>query len=81
MNSSQLRDLSDGLPNWNYSPDIQYKPGTENGVPDLLSRRAGPNSTAGDGAIKPQFLYTTPLFYDSDWPQFYKEDMSRISNA
>ena len=42
-----------------YNPDIQYKPGKDNTVPDLLSRRDSPHCTPAETSIEPRYLYTT----------------------
>jgi hypothetical protein len=45
-----------------YDPDIQYKPGKENEVPDVLSRRDEPEGSLADKSLEPQSLCTLPLF-------------------
>ena len=40
-----------------YDPDIQYKPGKENIIPDLLSRRDGPGCIPAAQSVKPKYLY------------------------
>jgi hypothetical protein len=70
-----------------YSPKIIYKKGTDNIIPDLLSRRDGPNCNPAEKSIEPKYLYesyeicaTTVLNTKSetdlsdpvkDWPLFY----------
>ncbi|KAG2215853.1 hypothetical protein INT45_013897 [Circinella minor] len=54
-----------------YDPDIQYKPGHENHVPDLLSRRDGPNCTTDTQPLEPNYLYALKAIQESDWPKFY----------
>ena len=54
-----------------YDPDIQYKPGRENHVPDLLSRRDGPNCTTDTQPLEPNYLYALKAIQESDWPKFY----------
>ncbi|KAG2190801.1 hypothetical protein INT47_010410, partial [Mucor saturninus] len=54
-----------------YAPDIQYKPGKENDVPDALSRCGGPESNCDPESLEPEYLYATPLTHASDWPSFY----------
>lgn len=41
-----------------YDPDIQYKPGKENVIPDLLSRRDGPECKPVEESVKPKYLYS-----------------------
>jgi hypothetical protein len=40
-----------------YNPDIQYKPGKDNVIPDLLSRRDGPDCIPAAESLKPKYLY------------------------
>jgi hypothetical protein len=40
-----------------YNPDIQYKAGKENIIPDLLSRRDGPDCVPAAKSIEPRYLY------------------------
>ncbi|KAJ8651445.1 hypothetical protein O0I10_013004 [Lichtheimia ornata] len=54
-----------------YDPIIQYKPGKENCVPDLLSRRDGPNCISQEASMEPQYLYAVKSIQESDWPKFY----------
>lgn len=55
-----------------YDPDIQYKPGKDNHVPDLLSRREGPDCKTNTMDTEPDFLYAARLsVQESDWPKFY----------
>jgi hypothetical protein len=42
-----------------YSPKIIYKKGEDNFIPDLLSRRDGPNCTPAANSIEPRYLYAT----------------------
>jgi hypothetical protein len=62
-----------------YNPKILYKPGKENSVPDLLSRRDGSFAPADTDSLEPQFLYTMPMSHNSDWPWFYSTDISQVS--
>ena len=54
-----------------YDPDIQYKPGKDNHVPDLLSRRDGPEYITQEPEMEPEFLYAVKAIQESDWPKFY----------
>ncbi|CDH61371.1 retrotransposon ty3-gypsy subclass [Lichtheimia corymbifera JMRC:FSU:9682] len=54
-----------------YDPDIQYKPGKENYIPDLLSRRDGPNCDTKEQPMEPEYLYAMKSVQDTDWPKFY----------
>ncbi|KAG2213622.1 hypothetical protein INT45_010121 [Circinella minor] len=54
-----------------YDPDIQYKPGRDNHVPDLLSRRDGPSCITDEKSLEPDFLYAVKAIQESDWPKFY----------
>ena len=54
-----------------YDPDIQYKPGRDNHIPDVLSRRDGPTCVAADKSLEPEFLYAVKAIDESDWPKFY----------
>ena len=54
-----------------YDPDIQYKPGKDNHVPDLLSRRDGPACETHEPDMEPEFLYAVKSVQESDWPKFY----------
>ncbi|KAG2190788.1 hypothetical protein INT47_000170 [Mucor saturninus] len=55
-----------------YDPIIQYKPGKENGVPDVLSRLDGPECDASlIESMEPEYLYIVPDSQTSDWPKFY----------
>ncbi|KAG2191851.1 hypothetical protein INT47_002866, partial [Mucor saturninus] len=54
-----------------YAPDIQYKPGKENDVPDALSRVGGPESKNAAESIEPEYLYAAPLTHPTDWPNYY----------
>ncbi|KAG0165926.1 hypothetical protein DFQ29_001249 [Apophysomyces sp. BC1021] len=54
-----------------YDPDIQYKPGKDNNVLDILSRRDGPECTTNEESLEPDYLYAVCLAHESDWPKFY----------
>lgn len=54
-----------------YDPEIRYKPGKENHVPDILSRRDGPQCTTTASDMEPAYLYTVTSVQESDWPKFY----------
>ena len=54
-----------------YDPDIQYKPGRENHVPDFLSRRDSPNCIMNENPLEPNYLYAVKSIHESDWPKFY----------
>ncbi|KAG2190697.1 hypothetical protein INT47_005639 [Mucor saturninus] len=42
-----------------YNPDIQYKAGKDNIIPDLLSRRDGPDCIPTNTSVQPKYLYNT----------------------
>ncbi|KAJ8651383.1 hypothetical protein O0I10_013089, partial [Lichtheimia ornata] len=42
-----------------YDPDIQYKPGKDNHVPDILSRRDGAHCLTNESDMEPEYLYAT----------------------
>ncbi|CEG85007.1 hypothetical protein RMATCC62417_18745 [Rhizopus microsporus] len=64
-----------------YDPEILYKPGSENQVPDILSRRDGIEASPEDKSMEPKYLYhissllrnATVLKEDpiQDWPNHY----------
>ena len=54
-----------------YDPDIQYKPGKDNHIPDLLSRRDGPACETLESEMEPDYLYAMKAVQESDWPKFY----------
>lgn len=64
-----------------YDPEILYKPGKENQVPDLLSRRDGPNTIPEEKSMEPRYLYHIKAHKDNtslldkdpiqDWPLHY----------
>ncbi|SAL95618.1 hypothetical protein, partial, partial [Absidia glauca] len=62
-----------------YDPDIQYKPGKEQVVPDALSRIVQP-STPDEEKEKsvPEYLYALdlvpPVIHTTDWPLYYLYD-------
>jgi hypothetical protein len=67
-----------------YNPDIQYKPGKENEVPDILSRIGGPESSPAPDNLEPDYLYAawmprdaTVDLLDLDWPLLYLNPMDR----
>lgn len=60
-----------------YSPDIQYKPGKENCIPDLLSRRDGPACHTDEPSMEPEYLYAIKSVQDTDWPKFYAMSQDR----
>ncbi|SAM08067.1 hypothetical protein [Absidia glauca] len=67
-----------------FSPDIQYKPGKENDVPDALSRRDPVSSIPASTDLTPDFLYAAPLVevtHPTDWPSFYLLDPADIPKA
>lgn len=57
-----------------FDPEILYKPGKENGVPDALSRKAY-DAPPNDTSLEPQFLYASmnvlPESHRQDWPLYY----------
>ncbi|CDH61294.1 retrotransposon ty3-gypsy subclass [Lichtheimia corymbifera JMRC:FSU:9682] len=57
-----------------FDPEILYKPGKENDVPDALSRKDY-DGEAGDKTLEPQFLYASmsklPDDHRQDWPEYY----------
>lgn len=62
-----------------YNPNILYKPGRENIVPDTLSRRGGPNGDVASESMEPSFLYSiTPQIHKSDWPSLYSKPPSEV---
>lgn len=54
-----------------YDPNIQYKPGRENHIPDLLSRRDGSDCPVAADSLEPDYLYAVKAIQESDWPKFY----------
>lgn len=54
-----------------FDPVILYKPGKENCVPDLLSRRDGPDCTTDETSMEPDYLYAIKSVQETDWPRFY----------
>ena len=54
-----------------YDPDIQYKPGKDNHISDLLSRRDGPACVTQEPEMEPDYLYAMKAVQESDWPKFY----------
>ncbi|KAG1137892.1 hypothetical protein G6F37_002651 [Rhizopus arrhizus] len=64
-----------------YDPVILYKPGAENQVPDILSRRDAPNTKPSSNSMEPKYLYNivkeskhvSILDCDpiQDWPLYY----------
>ncbi|KAG1170886.1 hypothetical protein G6F36_011841 [Rhizopus arrhizus] len=71
-----------------YDPEILYKPGVENQVPDLLSRRDGPESRPAEKSIQPRYLYhitaalkSLPLLDQDpiqDWPLHYLSSQDTV---
>ncbi|KAG2216411.1 hypothetical protein INT45_009908 [Circinella minor] len=51
-----------------------YKPGRDNHVPDLLSRRDGSACITQEKSMEPEFLYAVQSIQESDWPMFYALD-------
>lgn len=65
-----------------YDPKIMYKPGTENLVPDLLSRRDGPDCTVSPADMEPKFLYSARVqAHDSDWPLYYAKAPNDVPDS
>ncbi|KAG1177838.1 hypothetical protein G6F36_010757 [Rhizopus arrhizus] len=64
-----------------YDPEILYKPGKENQIPDLLSRRDGPNTHPEERSMQPRYLYHVNIKRNDlslldkdpiqDWPLHY----------
>ncbi|KAG1136414.1 hypothetical protein G6F37_011734 [Rhizopus arrhizus] len=64
-----------------YDPEILYKPGKENHVPDLLSRRDGPSVIPEEHSMQPRYLYQVNATKNiaslldndpiQDWPLHY----------
>ncbi|KAG1177351.1 hypothetical protein G6F36_010832 [Rhizopus arrhizus] len=64
-----------------YDPEILYKPGADNHVPDLLSRRDGVESKPEEQSMQPRYLYhisaaikSLPILDQDpiqDWPLHY----------
>lgn len=68
-----------------YNPTIEYKKGSDNIIPDLLSRRDGPNCTPANQSLQPKYLYSLTNNHTSkssktldatddsiqNWPKFY----------
>lgn len=68
-----------------YNPTIEYKKGSENIIPDLLSRRDGPDCTPANHSLQPKYLYSLTNNTTSksnktldatddpiqNWPKFY----------
>ena len=60
-----------------FAPDIHYKPGKDNDVPDVLSRMDGPDDPVCDTSIEPDYLYAAwsikdaSLIVQQDWPLLY----------
>lgn len=51
-----------------YDPDLHYKPGKDDEVSDIMSRRGRPSAVAADDKfMKPQHLYSIPFFHESEW--------------
>ncbi|EIE84465.1 hypothetical protein RO3G_09175 [Rhizopus delemar RA 99-880] len=73
-----------------YDPDILYKPGTENHVPDLLSRRDGVEAKPEKESMQPRYLYHISAAVKSlsildqdpiqDWPLHYLSSPERWPN-
>ncbi|KAJ8651748.1 hypothetical protein O0I10_012673, partial [Lichtheimia ornata] len=64
-----------------YDPEIQYKSGVSNVVPDLLSRRDGPNCHSNEASLEPEYLYALKSIEESDWPKFYVMEESKWPQA
>ncbi|KAG1082520.1 hypothetical protein G6F59_013927 [Rhizopus arrhizus] len=61
-----------------YAPDIQYKPGKDNNVPDILSRIGSPASLCASHSLEPEYLYSSWIQdglsragEPMDWPMLY----------
>ncbi|KAG2190783.1 hypothetical protein INT47_012934, partial [Mucor saturninus] len=55
-----------------YDPTIEYKPGKDNNVPDVLSRIGGPESEdMAAESMEPDYLYVSQIPDESDWPKLY----------
>lgn len=64
-----------------YDPEIHYKCGVDNQVPDLLSRRDGPNCHSDEASLEPEYLYALKSIEESDWPRFYAMEESKWPEA
>lgn len=73
-----------------YDPKILYKPGKDNHVPDLLSRRDGPGCTASSRDMEPGFLYNVSSpktheaalrIHQTDWPLLYLSPPDLVPEA
>ena len=63
-----------------YDPVIQYKKGTENIIPNLLSHRDGPDCIPAEQSMEPDYLYAMRSIKESNWPKFYTFATSQWPN-
>lgn len=55
-----------------YNPDIQYKAGKDNLIPDLLSRRDGPECTPAVKSLEPKYFYNVTTTINTSNKNFSK---------
>lgn len=70
-----------------YAPDIQYKPGKDNNVPDVLSRIGSPASSCASHSLEPEYLYSSWIQdglsragEPMDWPMLYINEEERVKD-